>query len=493
MGATAVYVEGLTLQGDGSTTVLRALAVVGNNNHVRNCTIRNVMASWAAIGIGGVNGYAQNIYASGSTCALGILWMFSIQAVVDNFSGQDGSINGSPCWVLLDNQPPFDTYRLCRNISCDESNGSWVRAAASGVFGAGRIGAVELNGVRGIKGHSAACVYVATTDRLTVKNFTPEPAGEMYCLELSDVASARVQFAKTLKVTNTAPVALVKMDSSCGYVEFDDVDFNSLDSAAAVVHRIESGQRSLVVPGATGMSPGLLLKADPTNAGRYLPAQRPTDSISSVVGILARGPARATTGPFAMPYPSAIAPPGYFYVNNDANVSVGAQYEFSTTAVGFLGGAWIPIHLDAFTGPSGLGSAFATGINSTSIANCSISATHYGSGIIELFCKSLGASGTRSTTGSSFPNNGQNAMLTANAGALVGGSVSCEVSQIGQIRPMQSDGATSIAIGNFLTLSPSALGRVAPVATGNYVAVAMAALGATAGGLVSALFQKGIV
>jgi hypothetical protein len=493
LGAYITIVDGLIFRGDGATQVQRALVVTGNTSVIRNCTISGVIASLAAIGVGGTSSLVQDINIAGSTCNLGILWIFSILATVENVTCQDGNINSSPCWIYLDTNSPYDVYRLIRNVSCDESNGSWIKVAPSGILGTARIACVDINGLRGIKNDVVPCLYVEKVDRLTVRNFTAEPAGLMYTVKLVDVSKSTLEHCDFLQIGNSAPASILQADSACGVLEIVESNFSSIDSAAAATTQVQNGQRTLFTPAATtALSAGLLLKPDSSNAGQYIPALH-TDPTSVVAGVLIHGPAIASTT-FMMPavadFNSSLFP-GYFYINDDGNVfpTVGL-FAFSDPGHGF--GGLTPVDLTGLTTAAQVAQAFANAINAATQAGFSVAATVDGTGNITIKCTVTGAAGDRSTTGATFPNNGQGALLAPNAGALTGGNQGNEIGFLaGQIYPVQIDGANAIAIGDKLKLSTLTDGRAAKATTGAYVGTAVSTSSATAGALVSVLWGGG--
>jgi len=494
-GALVTLVEGLVLQGDGVTTVLRGLVVTGESNTVRNCFVRNVMATWAAIAGGGTQSEIVDVTMNGSTCGIGIIWVFAIQAFLDNISGTDGVINGSPCWIFLDTQPPFDVYRLCRNISCDESNGSWIKAGQSGVFSASRIAVVDINSARGIKNDLAPCISVSDTDRLTVRNFTPELAGQFVTLDLHSVTKAKIEDVATIVLSPNSPVSILRADNACGYVEVVESSFDAIDSSATHTVHIVNGQRTEIVPGgAVALSPGLLMKLDGANPGQYTPALK-TDSPSLVVGSLILGPAVSSTT-FAMPAVAAFNQalwPAFFFINDDSNASATiGLFALSDPAHGFAG--LKPVDLTGLVTAAQVAAAFSAAINAATGVGFSVTSTVDGLGNITIKNTTLGSSGDRQTTGATFPNNGQAALLTPNSGALVGGQSNAEVNLLaGQIYPIQIDGVDVIAIGDKLTLSTTTDGQAKKVVAGTYLFTATAASAATAGALVNAIYQPGTI
>lgn len=496
-GAYNTVVEGLILQSDGSTVVQRGLVLTGNTNELKNCIESDVLASLSAFGVGGTSSFVHEISLSGGTCALGILWIFSIQALVEGITGQDGVVNQSPCWVYLDNSSPFDVYRILRNISCDESNGSWVKIKASGLLGSSRITAVDIDGLRGIKDDAFPCIYAEKVDRLTVANFTPEPAGQLFTVQLVDVTKSKFSYCDLLEIGPTAPASILEADAQCGVLEVYESNFSSIKSAAATTTVITNGVRSSIVPAATtAVAPGFLMKFDTANAGQYVKAEK-IDNAADVVGALIAGPAAASTT-FMMPAVSDFNQslfPALFYISDDNNViaTIGL-FALSTPAHGF--GGLIPVDLTGLVTAAQVAQAFSTAINATTRAGFSVSSTVDGTGNITIFCTNTGADGDRSTTGATFPNNGQAPLLTPNSGALVGGNQGMQMGLIaGQQYQIQIDGVDVIHVGDRLTLSTVTDGQAAKFTTtgGAFLFTAAAAATATAGALVLATFLPGYI
>lgn len=496
VGAHSVMVEGLTITGDLSTQVLRAFALGGNTNSFRNCAIIDVKASWAAVGLGGINTLASEINIVGSDCGLGVLWSYGLQNIVDGVTGQDGNINGGPCWVRLDCNFQ-DNYHQVRNVSCDESIGAWINASPTTVNGTHRISCVTVENLRGIKYDTIPCLYAEGVDRLEVHNATWEPAGQLVCVDLVDCGTSRFRNCRTLVIGPQSPISILRADSDCVLVEVDECDFGEVDSQATTTLKVANGVRTSLVPGGTTeRAKGLLMKLDSGNPGQYVPATT-GDAASAVMGVSVYGPAKARAT-FTMPAVSAFTSanwPGYFYIDGDDDVppSGPGMFAFSDSGHGF--GGLTAVDLGGISTATQVAAAFAAAIAGNTTTGFSVTASNNGADIT-IETTTVGSGMNRQMTGATFPNNGDPGapLVGAAAGALVGGTGMMEIGLLpGQIYEVQIDGTTSIAIGDKLTVSTTTNGQAKKATSGAYLLTATEAAGAVAGTLVRAIFQPGTI
>jgi hypothetical protein len=470
---------------------MRVLSLGGFTVSVHDCSFVDTMARDGVVVLAGHNNAIHDInifggYVSGTD--RGIINL-AYGGVAERVLGVDGNVNGAAAWMAVNpdvaasydaaGEHPF-TFRNC---SFDEAGGaSHILVKPTNGFNASRVEIVNCDGL-GSPGATGSPYLIYDTDDVFIDNSALVSRTITPMVALYNVGRTTIRRQKWATPGTAAgqSFGIIAADSNCGTVKVIDSDFSTLSSDAADTTVELDGKETKMFP-ASNLATGLLVKADTSNAGRYVAAGT-ADPSSSVLGVVVKGTSKASAT-MTVPAPGSIPSPQYLYFNTSWGGQSGKLTEWRGDGGAFLGLPWVAIN-------------FQTDTTATQVATraASVIAGLTSAGVFDVTASSSGANLTVTATVEGINHNRPVSDDVAfTMPTIGGGNAHAEIGLLrGQVYRVKIDGASAIAVGDKLKLSAVTAGRAAKATTGAMVGVALSASTATADAFVDMLFSPGTI